>query len=399
MRVPVGSVTWVGASSSSSRCCFGVSRARSAAASGTRARCARRVAPPRNGSSHARSSISAAFDESGHSPPRAAHELDARDEVAALVVPGQRLDSERPQAFEQSAGRGVGRNVDERLVVDHELPEPKRAARDYGLRARVPDDFLALDELGREVLDQVFARERRREQDPRVALAVVDVDHDDEFLACDRLRIRERRAASVRELIATAVSRPALRDPVRIREREQNAGLDVRVGAVRIAAHADLVSKRTLEAAHALERRVARAAVQEIQAAPDVAVALAASGAAAAQHVALRQQRRELGARARRAEITRGQAASARAAGGARARATRGHARSRGPRRRARLDGASRSRAAESVAAGGASSQSSAPASVPQTASSSASGARSAVAISGGACAASVRCALSAQIR
>ena len=159
-------------------------------------------------------------------------------------------------------------------------------------------DFLALDELGREVLEQVFARERRREQDPRVALAVVDVDRDDEFLACDRLRIRERRAAAVRELIAAAVSGPALRDPIRIREREQHAGLDVaRRHRAASTARTDIVSKRTLEAAHALERAASRAPrVQEIQAAPNVAVALAAAGAAAAQHVAFRQQRRELAA-------------------------------------------------------------------------------------------------------
>ena len=170
------------------------------------------------------------------------------------------------------------------------------------------------------MLEQVRALQRRGEQDPRVALAVVDLDRDDEFLARDRLGTRERRAATVRELVAAVVARPALRDSIGIREREQHAGLDGQVAA-RGRGRAEIIEERALEPAHALERSardacapavalrglVARGlAAQNLQAAPDVAVALAARpAAAAAQQVALGKQRRELGARARRAEIAR----------------------------------------------------------------------------------------------
>src|SRR6185369_1453995 len=166
--------------------------------------------------------------------------------------------------------------------VDHELAEPNGSARKHGLRTSVPDDLLAVDELRREMLEQVLPGERRREQDPRIALAVVDVDRDDELLARDRFRIRERGAAAVRELIASAVAGPAFPDPVRIREREQQAGLDVRISGVGIAGGAELVTERALEPAHALERRVACTASQVLQAAPNVAVAFAAAGAPAA---------------------------------------------------------------------------------------------------------------------
>src|SRR5204862_6579356 len=135
-----------------------------------------------------------------------AHELAARDEVAALVVPGQRVGAERAYALEQRSRCGAGRNLGQRLVLEHELAETHRAARDDGFRARVPRDLLALDELRPEVLEQVRTLERRGEQDPRVALAVVDLDRDDEFLARDRLGTRERRAATVRELVAAVVA-------------------------------------------------------------------------------------------------------------------------------------------------------------------------------------------------
>ena len=111
----------------------------------------------------------------------------------------------------------------QRLLVEHELAEAHGAARDDGFRARVPGDLVLRHELGGEVLEQVAARERRRELDLRFALAVVELDGDDELFARDGLGCRERRAAAVRELVAAFAAGPALADAIGIREREQPA--------------------------------------------------------------------------------------------------------------------------------------------------------------------------------
>src|SRR5204862_5411217 len=93
------------------------------------------------------------------------------------------------------------RNLGQRIVVDHELAEPQRATRDDGLRAYVPGDFVAPHELGRELTEQVGACERSGEQDFGVAVAVVELERDDEFFARDRLGVSKRRAAAVRERV------------------------------------------------------------------------------------------------------------------------------------------------------------------------------------------------------
>ncbi len=129
------------------------------------------------------------------------------------------------------------------------------------------------------MLEQVVARERRRELDLRFALAVVELDGDDELLARDGFGARERRAAPVRELIAAVAAGPALADAIGIREREQPA----RIGRVRacVVARAELAQVRAFGAAHALEHAaVAAAALQRLEPRADVAVARARRRAA-----------------------------------------------------------------------------------------------------------------------
>ena len=83
----------------------------------------------------------------------------------------------------QRSARGAGWQFLQRLLVEHELAEARRAPCDDGFRARIPRDFVARHDLVGEVLEQLVARERRRELDACFALAVVELDRDDELLA------------------------------------------------------------------------------------------------------------------------------------------------------------------------------------------------------------------------
>ena len=105
-------------------------------------------------------------------------------------------------------------------------------------------------------------------------------------------------------MVAAAVAGSAFTDAIGIREREQQAGVD---RVVAIFAGAELAQIGAFRAAHALEHAaLAAAAPQQLQAAADVAVALAAAGAhAAAQQVALGEQCRELRRGRRRTVVAR----------------------------------------------------------------------------------------------
>ena len=70
---------------------------------------------------------------------------------------------------------------------------------------------------------EVRARERRGEQDARLALGVIEVDRDDELGARERLRRRERRAAPAGERVAPLPAGAPAPDAVGIGEGEQQA--------------------------------------------------------------------------------------------------------------------------------------------------------------------------------
>src|SRR5690606_5048214 len=98
-------------------------------------------------------------------------ELDARLERARVVAPRQRADPELANSGEHRLPRRVRRHRVQRLVVDHELAVATLPAREHALLAGAPADLLDVDELGREMLLEAVAHERRGEQDPRVAVA------------------------------------------------------------------------------------------------------------------------------------------------------------------------------------------------------------------------------------
>ena len=111
----------------------------------------------------------------------------ARDEIARLVVPGQRVESQRAHALEHGRGARVARHFVERLFLDEQFVEADHAARDHGFGALIPGQLVAALQLRREVFQQVGLGERRRELDARLAFAIVEIDRDDEFLARDGL--------------------------------------------------------------------------------------------------------------------------------------------------------------------------------------------------------------------
>ena len=110
--------------------------------------------------------------------------------------------SERAHAFEHGGGARGARHVVERLLLDQQLIEPDHASRHDGFGAFIPHQLIGTPQLRREVFQQVRLGERRREANLRLALPVVEIDRHDEFLARDRLRAGEQRAAPVAELVA-----------------------------------------------------------------------------------------------------------------------------------------------------------------------------------------------------
>ena len=225
-RVPVGSAMCVGASSSSLRCCVVASAARAARrSSGTRVevRAARdaveeRLEPGEVGAPAPRAR-NRANRRDRRAPSLRTNSLRA-DEVAAVVVPRQRVEPERPHALEHGGGARAGAaprcsgfsstSSSSRRITRRATTASVRASHATSSRAH---------ELRRAKYSSRSLRvERRRELDLRLALAVVEIDRDDELLARDRLRARERRAAAVRELVARLRAGPAPRDAVGIRE-------------------------------------------------------------------------------------------------------------------------------------------------------------------------------------
>ncbi len=77
---------------------------------------------------------------------------------------------------------------------------------------------------------EVRPGERRGDQDARVALAIVEVDRDDEVLPAETLRVGEVGAAAVGKRVARIAARTALADSVGISEGEQHAGVHARAG-------------------------------------------------------------------------------------------------------------------------------------------------------------------------
>ena len=109
------------------------------------------------------------------------------------------------------------------LLLEHDRIELERAPCQHGLLARAPLDRLAaVDAIG-EVLEQRAALERRSEQNARVALAVIEVDRHDQLASCQRLRLRENRAAAVGEGVAPLAAGSAAADAVRIGECKQQS--------------------------------------------------------------------------------------------------------------------------------------------------------------------------------
>ena len=72
---------------------------------------------------------------------------------------------------------------------------------------------------------EVAAAQRRREQDARVAVAIVELDRDDQLLPGECLRLREFGSAAVGEREAPGAARTAQRDAIRVGEGEQETGV------------------------------------------------------------------------------------------------------------------------------------------------------------------------------
>ncbi len=65
--------------------------------------------------------------------------------------------------------------------------------------------------------------ERRRELDARLAVARIERGHDDEFGSRQRGGLGERRATAAAQRVPAAAAFPCPADPVRVRERKQQA--------------------------------------------------------------------------------------------------------------------------------------------------------------------------------
>src|ERR1700758_2407977 len=77
------------------------------------------------------------------------------------------------------------------------------------------------------MLEQRRALERCRKQYACVALAIVEVDRDDELAPRERLSLRKSSAATVGECVAALAARPAQADAIGVRERQQKAGIGI----------------------------------------------------------------------------------------------------------------------------------------------------------------------------
>ena len=157
-------------------------------------------------------------------------------------------------------------------------------------------------------------------QDARIALAVIQVHRDDEFLAREPLRAREMRAAAVRQRVTTLPRRAAPADAVGIRERQQQPGRrrESRAGLA-AAAGAPAAARSRARAARALERAALgpRAAPRPRSGSRRVRMS-ASARPRRAQQVALRQQRPRAAAASAVAPV-RGHAAACAPGAGARA--------------------------------------------------------------------------------
>jgi hypothetical protein len=232
---------------------------------------------------------------------RGTHELDPRLEIARLAVPRQRFDPELPHAGEHRLARSVGGDLGERLLLESERVELERAVRDHRLLARAPVHRLAPAHAIGEMLRQIAPLERCGQQDARIALAIVEVHRHDQLAPRQRLGRAERRAAPVGEREAAVTTGTGAADAVGVGKREQQprssdsgahrAFIGLR-GVLRLGLPLQVAgcTPRTLERRAVGHRRPALGA-QNLEPCADIRVG---RRRAAAQQIALREQRREL---------------------------------------------------------------------------------------------------------
>ncbi len=227
-------------------------------------------------------------------------------ERAGLVRPGQCVQAHLTQAVEHRRERGVGWDARQRLLGDDQRVEPFDLAGDHRLVARRPLDLDGTTQTPARDLFQRRAVERGGEQDARLAIAVIEVERDDELAAGEPVGVREHRAAAVGEQVARRGAVAASADAVGVGAGEQACGADrcrVRTLVVRRLPCEELRGAPQPRQRAAVEARlapgIAAAAEHEIEPRRDIGGALPARPpAAAAQQVAFTEQGGETGARA-----------------------------------------------------------------------------------------------------
>ncbi len=230
-----------------------------------------------------------------------ADELGARHQIAAVVIPGQRLETHEPHAVEHGGRAGRARRIGQRLLLDQQLAQPHGSAGDHGFAALVPGELIASLDLVGKGLEQLLLVQRDGEAHARFALAVIEIDGDDEILSRHRLCALEYRAAAIRELIATLAAWTLAADPIRVGQCQQHGGA-LEIGAESCCAlpssfRNDRCARRTRSTAPRSSIRAALA--QQLESRAQVAVT-SLPRATGAQQIAIGEYRGELRGQRRR---------------------------------------------------------------------------------------------------
>src|SRR6202011_2000904 len=110
--------------------------------------------------------------------------------------PGQRLQREPGEAREQRLRDGLGVGRLEREAAQEQGAEAILGARSACWRALLPDDGSGASQVTWDRARELLRGDGRREQDARVALAVVELGHREELLARERVLPVEDGAAA-----------------------------------------------------------------------------------------------------------------------------------------------------------------------------------------------------------
>ncbi len=243
----------------------------------------------------------------------ATNEFNASLQVAGVSGPGQRPDAQFTHSPKHGRSGCLRRDLGQGPFFQHELVEFQDTTRNDRLLARAPLDRLdSLQALGHELIE-IGPTDRRREQNARIAIAIIEIHRDDQLVFRQRLSLGKMGPAPACKSVLPGRPCATAAYSIRVRERQQ----DTRIVDLAAKIRCQLPASGAADLAHEIARRTSgtlqavpgnsagsRFTPHEIYPRHDVDISRRHR---AAKYVALRQQRRQIGGEWQTANVPRPQ--------------------------------------------------------------------------------------------